>query len=160
MVLCSSKSLTHIGALYGGVRQDAQSCCFSMVSAAILTQTSCTFPRKSSAFKQDKLFSGADNAVKGFRNECTSSNSTYDLLVLSSCEQTSMVATVGAHAQKALAGKEHAYDPGGRVIESRPNQTSTTCARTCKTPGLSYADKTSTSDVWRALMAAPRLSAS
>eukprot|EP00951_Prasinocladus_malaysianus_P029581 scaffold274084_cov16-Prasinocladus_malaysianus.AAC.1 len=42
-------------------------------------------------------------------------------------------------------GKEHAYDPGGRVIESRPNQTSTTRARTCKTPGLSHADKTSTS---------------
>eukprot|EP00951_Prasinocladus_malaysianus_P020848 scaffold171494_cov18-Prasinocladus_malaysianus.AAC.1 len=59
-----------------------------------------------------------------------------------------------------LAGKEHAYDPGGRGIETRPNQTSTTCARTCKTPGLSCADRTSTSDVWRALKAAPRLSAS
>eukprot|EP00951_Prasinocladus_malaysianus_P002899 scaffold20651_cov39-Prasinocladus_malaysianus.AAC.1 len=45
------------------------------------------------------------------------------------------------------AGKEHACDQGGRVIETRPILTSTTYTRTFKTPGgmtwLSYADMTS-----------------
>eukprot|EP00951_Prasinocladus_malaysianus_P017303 scaffold136202_cov18-Prasinocladus_malaysianus.AAC.1 len=50
------------------------------------------------------------------------------------------------------AGKEHVYDPGGRGDRFPAEPYDPTCARTCKTPGLRcYADKTYTSNVWRAL---------